>query len=135
MTDSGLPAAAAATFTTTPVAMSGTTQQTTVLNISTTARPVTTGRLFRGRAFYATWLPVGGLSLLGLGVGASRKRRRWLAGVLLGLIAGIILLQPGCGSSSPATVTGGTPAGTYTITITGTSGSVSHTTTVLLTVT
>ena len=136
MTDSGLPAASTATFNpVSPISMSGNSQATTTLNISTTARPVTTGSLLRGRALYATWLPVGGLSLLGLGVGASRKRRRWLAGMLLGLIAGIVLLQPGCGSSSPATVTGGTPAGTYTITITGTSGSVSHSTTVLLTVT
>jgi hypothetical protein len=85
--------------------------------------------------FYAMWLPVGGLSLLGLGVGAGYKRRRGLAGALLGLIAGTILLQGACksSSSSPA-ATGGTPAGTYTITITGSSGSVSHNTTVQLTV-
>ncbi|HEX9110806.1 MAG TPA: SBBP repeat-containing protein [Terriglobales bacterium] len=133
MTDSGLPTGATATFTSSSVAMSGTSQATTTLNIATTARPVTTGSLVRGHLFYAIWLPVGGLSLLGIGVGAGYKRRRWLAGALLGLLAGIILLQGACGSSSsrPA-ATGGTPAGNYTITITGASGSVSHNTTVQL---
>jgi hypothetical protein len=72
-------------------------------------------------------LPVGGLSLLGLGVGAGVKRRRWLAGMLLGLVAGLILLQAACGSSgSGTTTTGGTPAGTYTVTISASSGSDSH---------
>ena len=133
LTDSGLPTGATGTFSPiSPIAMSGTSSQTTTLSISTTARPVSTGNLLRGRAFYATWLPVGGLSLLGLGVGAGYKRRRWLAGALLGLIAGIILLQGACGSSSSATSTTGTPAGTYTITITGANGTVSHNTTVLL---
>jgi Beta-propeller repeat/Domain of unknown function DUF11 len=135
MTDSGLPAATTATFTSSSVSMSGTSPATTTLNIATTARPVTTGSLLRRHSFYATWLPVGGLSLLGLGVGAGYKRRRWLAGALLGLMAGIILLQGACGSSSSSTTaSGGTPAGTYTITITGSSGSVSHNTTVQLTV-
>ena len=134
MTDSGLPTASTATFTTSSVPMSGTTQATTTLNISTTARPVTTGSLLRGHTLYATWLPVGGLSLLGLGVGASRKRQRWIGLAMLGLLAGVLWLQLGCGSSSPATTSGGTPAGTYTITITGTNGSVSHNTTVRLVV-
>jgi len=89
--------------------------------------------LWRHGPVYATWLPVGGLSLLGLGVGASRRRRRWVAGALLGFIAGLVLLQGACGSSgSNVAQTGGTPAGTYTIKITGTSGSDSHTTEVNL---
>jgi uncharacterized repeat protein (TIGR01451 family) len=133
MTDSGLPTATTATFTSSSVSMKGTSSATTTLNIATTARPVTTGGLLRRHLFYALWLPVGGLSLLGLGVGAGYKRRRWLAGALLGLMAGIILLQGACGSSSSSpAATGGTPAGNYTITITGSSGSVPHNTTVQL---
>jgi uncharacterized repeat protein (TIGR01451 family) len=128
MSDSGLPTASTGSFTSTSVTLSGTSASTTTLNISTTARPVSSSSLFRGGPLYATWLPVGGLSLLGLGAAGARfKRRRWLAGMLLGLIAGLILLLAACGgSSSTSTTTGGTPAGTYTITITGSSGSTSH---------
>ena len=134
---SGLPTGATATFNpVSPIAMSGTSPATTTLSIATTARPVTTGGLLRGHLLFATWLPVGGLSLLGLGVGlgAGYQRRRWLAGGLLALIVSVVLLQGACGSSSSATTTGGTPAGTYPITITGSSGTVSHNTTVFLTV-
>jgi uncharacterized repeat protein (TIGR01451 family) len=127
MSDSGLPTASTGTFTSTSVTLSGGSASTTTLNISTTVRPVTTGSLFHGGPLYAAWLPIGGLSLLGVGVGAGFKRRRWLAGMFLGLIAGLILLQSACGgSSSSTTTTGGTPAGTYTIVITGSSGSASH---------
>ena len=115
----------APTFTVTPVVLSGTGQGTTTLNIATVKRPVTQGSLFRRTSFYAAWLPIGGLSLAGLGIGASRKRRRWLAGAVLGLVAGLILLQPACSSySTPAGTSGGTTAGTYTITVTGSTASV-----------
>jgi hypothetical protein len=111
-------------FTTTPVTISGSGPTTSTFNVSTQPRPVSSGNLWHRGPIYATWIPVGGLSLIGLGVGASRRRRRWIAGSLLGLIAGIVLLQPACGSSSSAPAnTGGTPAGTYTIKITGSSGS------------
>ena len=132
VSDTGLPTAATGTFTSTSVTISGS-SATTTLNIKTTARPANTGSVLRGGPLYATWLPVGGLSLLGLGVGAGFKRRRWLPGMLLGLLAGLIVLQAACGnSSSTPTPTSGTPAGTYPITITGSSGSDSHNTRVTL---
>ncbi len=121
--------ATAPTFNPTTVTLSGSACQTTALSIATVARPVTTGSLLRHGSFYAAWLPIGGLSLVGLGIGVGRKRRRCLAAAVLGLIAGVILLQPGCGSSSSSTTTaGGTQAGIYTITITGSAGTgASHT--------
>ena len=111
-------------FNPTTITLSGSTSASTTLSIQTVARPVSSGALFRRGSLYAAWLPLGGLSLLGLGVGATRRRGRWLTGGLLGLVAGVILLQVACGSSSnSANVTGGTAAGIYNITITGSAGS------------
>lgn len=124
------------TFTINPVILTGTSAQGTVLNIQTVPRPVNSGSLFHHTEFYAAWLPIGGLSLVGLGIGAGRKRRRWVIGTLLGLLAGLILLQPACSSGSSAAQTGGgTQAGVYFITITGSAGTgASHQTIVQLTV-
>ena len=121
-------------FTNPTVTLAGSGAGTTTLNIQTVARPVTKGALMGHGPFYATWLPIGGLGLLGFGFGAGRKRRRWLAGLALGVLAGLIVLQAACGSSSNATSTsGGTAAGIYTITITGSSGTTaSHQTKVTL---
>lgn len=123
-------------FNPTTVGLSGSASATTTLSIATVPRPVTTGSLLRRGSFYAAWLPIGGLSLVGLGIGAGRKRRRWLAGAVLCLIAGAILLQSGCGSSSSSpTPGGGTQAGTYIVTITGSAGTgSSHNTQVQLVV-
>ncbi len=110
-------------FNPTTVTLSGSACATTTLSIATVPRPVTSGSLLRRGSLYAAWLPIGGLSLVGLGIGAGRKRRRWLVGAALGLIAGMILLQPGCGSASTSTTTtGGTLAGTYTVSLVGSAG-------------
>jgi len=124
------------TFNPTTVTLSGSGTQTTLLSIPTVARPVNTGSLLRRGTFYATWLPIGGLSLAGFGIGVSRKRRRWLIGAVLCLIAGAVVMQSACGSSgSTNTTTGGTQAGTYIVTISGSAGSsASHTYQVTLTV-
>jgi uncharacterized repeat protein (TIGR01451 family) len=124
------------TFNPTTVTLSGSSPATTTLSIATVARPVKTGSLLRRVSFYAAWLPIGGLSLVGLGIGAGRKRRRWLAGAVLCLIAGAILLQSGCGSSRSSTPpSSGTQAGVYNITITGSAGTgATHNTLVTLTV-
>jgi hypothetical protein len=122
------------TFNPTTITLSGSASATTTLSIATVARPVVTGTLFRRGSFYAVWLPIGGLSLVGLGLGAGRKRRRWMAGAVLCLIAGAVLLQSGCGSSSSSPSTGGgTQPGTYIITISGSAGTgASHSTQVQL---
>ena len=39
------------------------------------ARPVITGSFFRRRSFYAAWLPIGGLSLVTLGIGVAATPR------------------------------------------------------------
>ncbi len=135
-TSRGMVTATTPTFNPTPVTLSGTASSTTTLSIATVARPVVTGSLLRRGSFYAAWLPIGGLSLVGLGFGASRKRRRWLAGAVLCLMASAVLLQSGCGSSSSTTPPGGgTQPATYTITIEGSAGTgASHSYPVSLTV-
>jgi len=73
--------------------------------------------------FYALWLPVPGLALIGLGFGTRSSRRKNLMGLLLlwTVLASLIVL-PACGSSSGGGGgggNGGTPAGAYTVTISG----------------
>lgn len=108
------------TFNPTSVTLAGTACASTTLSIPTVARPITTGSLVRPSSFYATWLPIGGLSLVGIGFGAGRKRRRWLLATLFCVIAGALAFQVACGSSSSTvTTSGGTQAGFYTVTISG----------------
>ena len=141
-TSPALVTATTPTFNPTTVTLSGSGQATTVLSIPTVARPVNTGSLFRhgplsaSASRYATWLPIGGISLATLGLGLGRKRRRLLIATVLCLIVGTIVLQSACGSSSSTNTTaGGTQAGTYIVTINGSAGaSAAHTFQVQLTV-
>jgi len=135
----GLPGgspAPACTFSTTPVALQGSSPSTVTLTISTTARTTTTVQARPPMGpFYATWLPVSGLAFVGLGIGSRmRGKRRVLGGLALLALVTLILLQPACGGHSSSTTTTGTPAGTYTITVTATSGTFSQTVPITLVV-
>jgi hypothetical protein len=69
------------------------------------------------RIFYALWLPLPGLALLGL----RYRSRKLLATIALCVVGGGLLLLPACGSSSSSTTSSGpkTPNNTYTFTLTG----------------
>ncbi len=134
---SGLPTATTCAFSTNPIPNANNGPVTSSLTINTTPRPKTTAELRKlGEPLRATWLPVGGLMLLGLGIsGKISRQRRLLARLLLGGLLAILAFQVACGASSKAPPsTGGTPAGTYKITVSATSGSASRTTTLELVV-
>jgi Domain of unknown function DUF11/Beta-propeller repeat len=134
LSSSGAPAATTSTFNPSTLTPNATPVGAT-LTVSTTARlqPIA-GLRFRGARFYALWLAMPGLALIGLGTGSKRRRKCVLGALLLGALFALVLLQPACKSGTTTTPSSGTPAGTYTLTITATSGSLTETTTVNLTV-
>ncbi len=105
---------------------------TVTMDIPTTARPVTpTASLFK-RQFYAFWLAIPGVAILGIG---SDRRRRKIVGIsMLCMIFALLLFLPACNHSTTQTPSSGTPAGTYVITVTASSGTNSKSQTVTLTV-
>lgn len=109
------------------------------LVINTTARITTTSRLWpKGGAkiFYALSLPLFGFTFLGITFGGiSRRRRLMMTALGVGFFV-LILLQAGCGSKGSTTLTTGTPAGTYNVTVSAASGTgnVTHTSVITLTV-
>jgi hypothetical protein len=131
-----LPTGATCNVTTNPIPNLDNGPASTLLVINTTARVTTTTRLWSpGAPFYANWLPLSGIALLGAGIGKSSRAKRILAGVLLAGFFSLILFQAGCGSKAAVTTTTGTPAGTYVVTVTASSGtSASRSTTVTLVV-
>ena len=105
---------------------------TSTLTVST--RAATTSALTpRSRGiFYAMWLPVG-LAFLGTGF-ASRKRKFWSLVLSCLVFSGLIFLAACGGSSSSGGGHPGTPAGSYTVTVTGTSSALTHSQTVTVAV-
>jgi hypothetical protein len=102
-----------------PVQVVSNTPATATLTI-TTLGPTPTTRLRNRRIFYALWLLLPGLALVG--AGGSRDRRKRLMGVLLLIaVANGLLLMPACGSTNHTNNPNGevTPNNTYTFTLTG----------------
>ena len=110
--------------------------QSRQLVVNTTARVTTPASLFPiGGPFYAALFPISGLALLGAGVGSRKsRRRRVLMTALLGCFFALVVFQMGCSSSSTTSTTTGTPAGTYNLTVTATSGSATRTQQIVLVV-
>ena len=132
---STLPTGANCAFTNNPItALTG--SQTRTLVVNTTARTTTTAQNFRPtKLFYAMFLPLSGLVLVGACFSGTdaRKRRLMIALFVCGLF-GTVFVQVGCGSSGSTTTVSGTPAGSYNITITATTGTASRSTVITLNV-
>ncbi len=121
---------------TNPVSITGTTAGTATLTVSTTAPTTAALSKPESRGVYGGAGTLLALMVL-LGIPAQRKRwRRYVAVMFLGIFA---YGASGCGGSSSGGTTGGggspgTTSGTYAVTITGTSGSITATTTLNVTV-
>ncbi len=132
---SNLPAKSACSFAP-PTVASGTTQTDVVVTITTTAS--TAAARSHREIFYAAWLPFTGLGLVGLAFLIPGKRFKASATMLTLLVLGVSIFTVGCSGAShgptSTPVYNGTPKGTSTVTVTGTSGNVSASTTFSLTV-
>ena len=88
------------------------------LTISTTGPSAT--RLRRSTIFYALWLPLPALALIGVGLSTTSRLWKKLLGWLLlaGMIVSGIMVTIGCGNStSTSSSVTSTPKNTYTFTI------------------
>ena len=95
---------------------------TSTLTISTYGPVTTTSAVAHRQTFWALWLPLPMLALVGLGaaVGGKQSRKAW--GLLaLFVVSGAIFLMPACSNIAVTTITpnGVTPANTYSITVQG----------------
>jgi uncharacterized repeat protein (TIGR01451 family) len=120
---SSLPAGASCGFTPSTLTFNGPGQQSSTLNVTTTVRPISTISSTRwSRPFYALWLMVPGAALFGLRSG-KRRRSRLLGFLMLWTVVSLIVLLPACSKAKEQPTITGTPAGSYPLQVTATSGS------------
>ena len=118
--------------------VTGTSAVSTTLTVTTTATRTSASHRPLNKFFTAG----GGVALAGLlFFGIPARRRKWRSILVILVFAGIAGLGIGCGSGNSGgggggggTTIPGTTAGNYVLTVTGTSGSLTATTTVNLTV-
>src|SRR5215472_6034879 len=127
---SGLPRESSCTFNPASVTGSG----PTTLTVTTTG-PHSAAKL-AGLSLGTWWMTGFGSIAFGMVLVDGRDRRRWTR-LATSVVVALLLILPACGGGSGSGGGGtdpGTPIGTYSVTVTGTSGGVSSTTTFILVV-
>ncbi|MFZ0318779.1 MAG: SBBP repeat-containing protein [Candidatus Sulfotelmatobacter sp.] len=121
LTCASLPSGASCGFSPTTLAFTGTGAQSAILNLTTSARPVTviTSLGWHG-PLYALWMMVPGVALFGFS--GSKRRRRVLGLFLLWMVFALVILLPACSKTKQQIPVTGTPAGSYPLQVTATSG-------------
>jgi hypothetical protein len=108
--------------------------ETSTLTVTTTAKSAAQVRRPHQALFYGLLLPIGGIICSGFRFRYIDKQGAALL-ALTGVLFFGMVFQTGCGGAEPPRDGGaGTPAGTYTITVTGSSGVTQRSATVKLTV-
>jgi sugar lactone lactonase YvrE len=131
----GLPTGASCSFSPSSI-KPGTNSTLTISTTGPTSGALTAPAVRQQSApMFAMWLLLPAMLLSTAGM-STAQRKKLISYLLLTLaIAGVLFLVAcGGGSSSTPTPTGGTPSGTYTVTVQGTAGALNATTTVTLTV-
>lgn len=135
ITCGNLPRDASCTISPNPVTITGTAPSTVTISVATGLRTLVPGNRQRIdplgplRRVTNPWaVPI--VLALALAIVATKRRRPALA--VFGLAAALLLVSAGCGGGRQAGVPAGTPAGAYQITVTGTAGSLTNSTTLTL---
>jgi beta-propeller repeat-containing protein/centrosomal CEP192-like protein/HYDIN/CFA65/VesB family protein len=131
LTCTGAPAGATCNLNPASVTLDGTNTAFSTVTITTMARginlPVRRFQLPGGLPPVAPWLAVFGLALLALVLTACGAAPQMRHRACLGFGAALVLLaiSAGCGGGGGGSITRGTPAGQFTLTVTGKAGTLS----------
>jgi uncharacterized repeat protein (TIGR01451 family) len=132
LTVSGLPGRSSFAFTSASVTPGSSPATSTVSILTTPGDPFLAQNNAKTRLpLYAMYLPFAGLVLSGFGFRKRKRARKWILAIAIFIGSGLTFY--GCASAGNFQKLG-TPPGTYTITVTATSGSLQHTAPVTLVV-